>query len=67
MNVSQLTGQRDIVMDFIVNENITVSNGSANITTALLCTSVAAPIRDALMTLASVEIHCGECGQNEQM
>ena len=53
----------DILMKFIMDENITVSDNMANISNEVLCSSAAAPIRDALTNFASVEYFCApECG-----
>lgn len=60
-NISEVQNeQAQDVMEFLMNENITISDDIANISGQVLCSNEA--IRGALVMIASVDIACGECG-----
>ena len=65
MNISQIPdGSRDIVMEHLMSNNITVTENLTNVSSNSLCTSSAAQIRDILTTFTSFEIDCDpECGK----
>ena len=66
MNISQIPdGSRDVVVDYLESNNITVTDNMTNVSSNSLCTSTAAAqVRDVLATFTLVEITCDpECGQ----
>lgn len=65
VNISQIPdGSRDVVMEYLMSNNITVTDNLTNVSSNSLCTSTAAQIRDVLITFTSFEIDCDpECGK----
>ena len=58
-NISDIQEQGD-VMAFLMDENITIIDNVANISSQMICFNDT--VRDALAMVASVDIACGECG-----
>ena len=67
VNITMIPAQhRDAVMMFFIDENVTVTDGLANISREFLCSNaVATSIRAILTAATSVEISCAECGTSE--
>jgi hypothetical protein len=65
VNISQIPDEsRDVVVDYLTSNNITVTDNLTNVSSDSLCSSTAAQIRDVLTTFTSVEIACDpECGE----
>ena len=67
MNISQIPdGSRDVIMEYLMGNNITVTDNVTNVSSNSLCTkTAAAQVRDILTTFTSVDIACDpQCGKN---
>jgi hypothetical protein len=65
VNISQIPdGSSDVIVDYLVSNNITVTDNLTNVSSDSLCTSATAQIRDVLTSFTSVKIACDpECGK----
>ena len=65
VNISQIPDRsREVVVDYFMTNNFTLTDNLTNVSSGSLCSSEAAQIRDVLTTYTSLEIFCvPECGQ----
>ena len=66
VNISQIPdGSRDVIMEYLMSNNITVTDNMTNVSSNSLCTNTtAAQVRDILTTFTSVDVACDpQCGK----
>ena len=65
LDTTQLqTPHDDILMDYITNENISVTDGIVNLDGHTLCFTVTTAVRDAVSSIVPIQPVCGECGNH---
>ena len=62
VSITELQDQHEIVVRYLMDENITVTDGVANVTRQNLCSEAATPIREVLSTFISDKVSCHNCG-----
>ena len=65
VNISQLEAQNAaVVMEYLMNENLTIVNDTAYLDGQSLCFgNVSMAVRDAIVSVVPIEPVCGKCGK----